>query len=133
MPLELQGIAATIRGEDGQLYDFRTGDDVSDAPADVRKQLQDSGAVTNPATDPDAAAPGGAPDPAEASVAQLAEFIDKGGDDGKGLNVTQTVNLAAGDPAKAVKVLEAESVAQGGDARKGVADKLQPLIDGQGS
>lgn len=65
-----------------------------------------------------------APDVGEASVAELASWIEA-----ESPNAADTVALAEGDPARAAKVLEAEQSATGGDPRKTVEGPLQKIID----
>jgi len=71
---------------------------------------------------PSADLPDDAPDASQASVSELAQYIDS-----ESLNAPQTVSLAEGDPDLAAKVLEAERTAQGGDARATVEKPLSRL------
>lgn len=141
--------AATI-AHDGEVYDLVQGPLPDDLPSAVVEQLREADALAGPgddvvvtapgAPDPGAPATGGAvgapapstsggdalpddaPSAADASVAELAAFIDS-----NNLNAKQTVALAGGTSDGAAKVLEAERTASGGDGRKTVIEPLESL------
>jgi hypothetical protein len=69
-----------------------------------------------------------APDPATASIDEIAAYIEA-----ESPTVPDTVALAGDDPSTAAKVLEAERVATSGDPRAGVEKALSRLADGSGS
>lgn len=132
--IAVNGSAAdgSIRREDRinalNIYDQGTGQGVvgvSTVPGGVAVALP--GASEGPRVQT-GAAPGGAPDPLEASTDTLAAYIAEG-PSGKALNAEETVALAQNDPARAEKVLEAERQATTGDARKTVESRLKAIAE----
>lgn len=71
--------------------------------------------------------PDDAPNVADASVGELAAYIDS-----ENLNAASTVALAQGSPELAPKVLEAERASSGGDGRSTVVRPLERLAADQG-